>query len=88
LGTARRFNIIRLQEPIALGQRVAAYRVEAWNDGAWSTISTGTTIGYKKLDQLNASVTARRVRIVIEDGRAHPLIAEVGLHLDPRAERR
>lgn len=85
LERAPTFNVVRLQEPIALGQRVAAYRVEAWVGGAWQVISRGTTIGHKKLDRLPDPVTARRVRVVITDARAHPVLAEVGLHLDPRA---
>ena len=84
LGAPKRFNVIRLQEPVQMGQRVAAYRVEAWQDGTWRTISAGTTIGHKKLDRLDSPVTTPRVRLVIDDALAEPLIAEVGLYLDPR----
>jgi len=77
------FNVIRIQEPITMGQRVARYRVEAWQDGAWQTVSEGTTIGYKKLDRLDEPVATSRVRLVVEDSRAEPLIAEVGLYYDP-----
>lgn len=85
LPTATEFNVIRIQEPIALGQRVRAYRVEAWDGGAWRAISEGTTIGHKKLDRLSAPVTTERVRVVIDDALADPLIAELGLHFDPHA---
>lgn len=78
------FNVVRLQEPVALGQRVAAYRVEAWQEGAWRQMSEGTTIGYQKLDRLPEPVTTRRVRVVVEEALAAPLLAEVGLHRDPR----
>lgn len=77
------FNVIRIQEPITMGQRVARYRVEIWRDEAWKTVSAGTTIGYKKLDRLVDPVTASRLRLVVEDSRAEPLIAEIGLHFDP-----
>lgn len=77
------FNVIRIQEPITMGQRIAAYRVEAWLDGGWKTVSRGTTIGFKKLDRLDEPVTTSRVRLVVEDSRAEPLIAELGLHFDP-----
>ncbi len=77
------FSVIRLQEPVQMGQRVAAYRVEAWQDGAWQTISRGTTIGHKKLDRLDAPVTTARVRLVIESALAVPLLAEVGLYHPP-----
>ena len=78
------FDVILLQEPIALGQRVLRYRVEIQAAGLWRTVSEGTTIGHKKLDVLAAPVTASRVRIVVEDALAEPLIAEVGLYLAPQ----
>jgi alpha-L-fucosidase len=85
LGSSKTFNVIRLQEPISMGQRVAAYRVDVREGGAWKTVSRGSTIGYKKLDRLEAAGTADRVRIVIERALAVPLIAEVGFHFDPYA---
>ena len=75
------FNVVRLQEPIDMGQRVAAYRVEVWQDDAWHTLNKGITVGYRKLDRF-VPVTARRVRLVIEDARASPLINAFGLHFD------
>ena len=86
LGAPRTFNVIRLQEPITLGQRVAAYHVDVWQDDAWMKISEGTTVGYKKLDRMETPVTAQRVRLVIEEALAAPLLAEMGLHLDPHGE--
>jgi alpha-L-fucosidase len=77
------FNVIRMQEPITMGQRVKKYRVQAYNNNGWETISEGTTIGYKKLD-LVQPVTATRIRLIIEDSRGCPLLAEFGLHFDPR----
>jgi alpha-L-fucosidase len=85
LGAPTTFNVVRLQEPVALDQRIEAYRVEAWDGAAWTPVSTGTTIGHKKLDRFEA-VTAQRVRLVVEAARACPLIAEFGVHLDPRAQ--
>ena len=77
------FDVVRLQEPVTLGQRVARYRVEAWVGGAWTLVAAGTTIGYKKLDRLPEPVTTSRVRLVVEESRAEPLIAEIGLYLQP-----
>jgi len=77
------FNVIRIQEPVTMGQRVVRYRVEAWQDQAWQIVSEGTTIGYKKLDRLEDPVTVSRLRLVVVDARAEPLIAEIGLHFDP-----
>jgi len=83
LPEATAFDVVRLQEPVTLGQRVARYRVDAWVDGEWSPVATGTTIGYKKLDRLEKPVTTTRVRLVVEESRAEPLIAEMGLYLQP-----
>ncbi|HET6566672.1 MAG TPA: discoidin domain-containing protein, partial [Rhodothermales bacterium] len=79
------FDVIQLQEPIALGQRVSAYHVDAWRDGAWRTVSRGTTIGYMKLDRTDP-ITTERLRLIIDDARAEPLISKLGLYLDPRAK--
>lgn len=78
----RTFNVIRLQEPVRLGQRVSSYRVEAWDGEAWRLVVRGTTIGYKKLDRVSR-MQASRVRIVVEEARACPLLSEVGFYLDP-----
>jgi alpha-L-fucosidase len=82
LDSTRTFDVVELQEPIQLGQRVAAYRVEAHTDGEWSTLHRGTTIGHKWMARLSEPVTARRVRVVIEEARAVPLLAEMALYLD------
>lgn len=82
LGEPTQFNISRIQEQIALGQRVQAYRIEALVDDAWQTIVTGTTIGYQKLDRFTP-VTAQKVRLVIEQSRACPVIHGFGLYYSP-----
>lgn len=73
------FNVCRIEEPIALGQRVASYRLDVRQGKEWVTVVRGTTIGYRKLDRF-PSVTADRVRLVIEKTRACPLISSFGLH--------
>jgi alpha-L-fucosidase len=73
------FDRIVLQEPIALGQRVARFRVEAWVDGAWQTAADGTTIGYKRI-LAAGPLTTDRIRLTVLDSRAQPLLAELGLY--------
>ena len=38
LASPATFDVVRLREQIRLGQRVEAFQVEAWVDGAWKTI--------------------------------------------------
>ena len=73
------FDVVSLQEDIARGQVVERYRVETMAGGAWTTISRGTTIGYRKLDRVTP-VAASRVRLVVEAALDTPQIARVSLH--------
>jgi alpha-L-fucosidase len=82
LGQARTFNVARIQENIALGERVSAYGIQALEREQWRTITSGQVIGHKQL-RCFPSVTARRVRLVIDKASAPPAIAEFGLHLNP-----
>jgi len=83
LGGEQEFNVIRLEEPIRLGQRVAEYKIEAWNDGAksWQELNHGLTIGYRKLDRF-PKMKASKVRLTILRARACPAIKSFGVHLD------
>lgn len=74
-----RFNRVVLQEPIAMGQRIARARIDGWIDGAWSPLAEVTTVGYKRIVPI-ADTTTDRVRVTVLDSRAEPLIAEVGLY--------
>lgn len=75
-----RFNVIRIQEAIGLGQRIK--RHEIYVDG--TRVANGTTVGYKRLHRLEGGVVhVRVVRIRIIESRGVPLISSVGLHFDP-----
>jgi alpha-L-fucosidase len=39
------FNTVRVRENLRLGQRVEAFAVDAWRDGAWREIGAATSIG-------------------------------------------
>ena len=77
-----RFNLVALREPVFMGQRVKQYRVDYWDGAAWQRFSEGTTIGFQKLDR-RETVSASKVRLVIQDARAYPLISHFGVHLTP-----
>jgi len=73
------FDLISLQEPIALGERATDFHVDARVNGTWTTIASGTFIGERKLFQLTP-VSADRVALVITGARAAPAISELGLY--------
>ncbi|MBI4558651.1 MAG: alpha-L-fucosidase, partial [Candidatus Hydrogenedentes bacterium] len=62
------------------GQRVEEYALEVWDGSAWKSVSTGTTIGHKRLDRFSP-VTADKVRLVIRKALACPCIRAFGLYL-------
>ncbi|XP_028756405.1 alpha-L-fucosidase 1-like [Neltuma alba] len=75
-----RFNVVRVQEAIGLGQRIKGH--EIYVDG--ELVIRGTTVGYKRLHRLEGGlVNAHAVRIRITESRGLPLISSIGLHFDP-----
>ena len=82
LPEARTFNRVQLQEYIPLGQRVAAFSIEALGeDGQWTTIANETTIGYKRIVHTPVT-TAVAVRVSIEESLACPVINGFALYMD------
>lgn len=75
-------NRILLREPIALGQRIEQFSIEALTDGQWQSIAHETTIGYKRILR-TANFTATELRIRIENAKACPLISEVAFYHAP-----
>ncbi|KAL8049775.1 hypothetical protein ABFX02_06G041200 [Erythranthe guttata] len=75
-----KFNVIRIQEAIGLGQRIKKH--EIYVDGI--RVAKGSTVGYKRLHRLKMGVVhGNSVRIKIVKAKGIPLISSVGLHFDP-----
>ena len=75
-----RFNFVRIQEAIGLGQRIK--RHEIYVDG--KRVVNGTTVGYKRLHRLEEGIVRGQIlRIRIKESRGVPLISSIGLHFDP-----
>jgi alpha-L-fucosidase len=83
LGRDEAFDRIVLQEPLALGQRVSSFEVDAQLESGWTTVARGTTIGHKRILVFPA-VRASKVRVRILEARACPLLSRVSLHLAPQ----
>ncbi len=80
LPSPQSFDVIRLREQIRLGQRVEAFEVDAFIDGAWQTVDAGgKSIGNQIMRQLEAPVTTDRVRLRITRSAACPCISEFSL---------
>ena len=79
LGAPVTFDRVRLQEYVALGQRVSLFEIEAELDGRWQRIANGTTIGHTRIVATPVTTTSR-VRVTIRDARGVPMLASVSLH--------
>ncbi|MCW3788220.1 alpha-L-fucosidase [Plebeiibacterium sediminum] len=72
-------NYLVLQEYIELGQRIKKFSVEVYQNGNWKSIANATTVGYKRILPLNG-VKADKLRVVIEDAKACPVISTLGIY--------
>ncbi len=76
----RQFNIVRLREDIAIGQRVGAFSVESWQNGAWQTFGNGTSIGICRILRSAQPVRTNRLRLRITQSPVEPVLSEIGLY--------
>ena len=72
------FDVIMLREGIRYGQRISAFTIEAWKDGNWKKLYTGTTIGHKRLIRIDPVQTSR-LRISIDGSKGSPILSGFGL---------
>lgn len=78
-GTAKKVQYVVIQEYIRLGQRVKSFVVEVMKDGQWSRVEEGTTIGYKRIVRMEP-VETQKLRVVISESRACPVISNVEIY--------
>nr|XP_043605963.1 alpha-L-fucosidase 1-like [Erigeron canadensis] len=76
------FNVVQIQEPIQMGQRIVKFHVDVVNeDGEWYRVFNGTTVGYRRILRFQ-TVKTKSLRLVIDQSRADPLVAYLGVHID------
>ncbi|KAM7280568.1 hypothetical protein ACFE04_007702 [Oxalis oulophora] len=79
------FNVLKIQEPIQMGQRVIEFHFEVFNQGKWKNVIDGTTIGYQRLLRFPA-IESRYLRFVVDKSREGPLISYLGIYYDQLSE--
>lgn len=85
LGAEKTFNVVLLQEHIAVGQRVERFVIKAHTSAGWAPAAQGGAVGYKRLLRC-VDMTADKVRIRIEGSRIAPTLSHFGLFLKPAEE--
>lgn len=84
LPAAKTFDVVSLQENIAIGQRIEKFVLE-YKDGndpiaiGWKQLAQGTTVGYKRLIRFK-EITAKEIRLRIISSRLNPTLSEFGLY--------
>ena len=80
--TAKKFDVVSIEEAIQKGQHINSYRVEykATDNAEWQTLKSGETVGSKRLVR-TAPVAATQVKITVgtTDGKV-PMLSEVGVY--------
>ena len=75
----KEIRFVQIEEYIRLGQRVKSFQVEAMENNEWKEIASGTTIGKKRILEIDPLRTSK-VKITITDAKACPVIANVSLY--------
>jgi len=85
LKTSQTFDVLQLQENIAIGQRIEQFVFEYFNNNEWKKAAEATTVGYKRILRFKP-VTASKVRLRIISSRLNPTLAEIGLYKQPSGD--
>ncbi|CAI9104984.1 OLC1v1003790C1 [Oldenlandia corymbosa var. corymbosa] len=76
------FNVLQIQEPVHMGQRIIEFHLDTLDGkGEWQKVISSTTVGYRRLLQF-PEVKSYHLRLVVDNSRADPLVAYVGLYMD------
>lgn len=70
------FNTIVLQEGIEYGQRIKSFAVDVWKDDGYQEIQKQTTVGYKRILQVE-EISTPKIRIRIWEAKAPPVLDEI-----------
>ncbi|MBE7172650.1 MAG: alpha-L-fucosidase [Williamsia sp.] len=76
---SKTFDVLLLQENIALGQRIEKFVLEYQEGGQWKKATEGTTVGYKRLLRFTP-VTAGKLRLRILSSRSNPTLSAFGIY--------
>ena len=79
LGKEQMVHYVVIQEYIKLGQRVKDFNIEVLKDNVWIPAAKGTTIGYKRILNIDSMETAK-IRINIDVAKACPVISNVEIY--------
>ncbi|MNP62129.1 hypothetical protein D3C76_1573790 [compost metagenome] len=68
-----------IMEDIAYGERVGAYVLEAYSNGAWLELKRGSAIGHKKIDAF-PPICTEKIRLRVPVAAASPKIRRLAVY--------
>lgn len=74
------FNLMSLQEYIPIGQNISKFDISIKNVDDWQVVADETTVGYKRILQLD-EITTGEIRIRFQEFLSPPGIAEISLFM-------
>ncbi len=78
-GNPTEISHVVLKENIAKSQRIEEFYIDAYVNGEYSEIYTGTVVGYKKIARF-APILTDKIRIRITKSRISPTLAFIGVY--------
>jgi alpha-L-fucosidase len=73
-------GFVRLSERIERGQTVAKYVVQGFDGTKWVDISSGTTIGYAKIDRITDTTPFQSVKVTVTEATAAPVSVQISAY--------
>ena len=83
LNKPTQINHIIIQEEIFEGERVREFLVEGYRRGQWITLSQGTCIGHKRIENFN-TVEVSKIRLIVVHATGKPIIKNLSLFHVPK----
>jgi len=80
-GEEKEINCLLIQEFIQLGQRVKGFTIEVFQNGSFTEVANGITIGNRRLIPFD-TITTSKIKINFS-AKACPLISNVGVYRTP-----
>jgi len=68
-----------IMEDIRQGERIIAYKIEAFLGQSWKPIAKGSAVGHKKIDRLEKPVKTDKIRFVCTESSQAPLIRNLAV---------
>jgi alpha-L-fucosidase len=81
-GKPSTFNVVSLREYLPLGQRVDAFALDRWENGAWLEFASGTSIGNRRLIRC-AQLNSSKIRLRITQAAACAALSEFAVYSEP-----